>query len=88
MLELVWAGPKISGFYALVEDCPPSETVGVAKHARGIDGLEDAGAIVLLGHLSPPLKIVLELLGESGGARLGCRRGDHVVKFSKVEPRH
>ena len=88
VLELVWAGPTASSFYAVNEDCTSSEAVGVAMEVRGLDGLEDGGAAVLLGHLSPPLEIAIELLGESDGARpRGCR-GDNVVDFSKVEPRH
>ena len=88
MLELVWAGPKASGFYAIIEDCIPSETNRVAMQVGGLDGLKDGGAVVLLGHLSPSFEIALELLGESDGARPGCRRGDHVVEFSKLKPRY
>ncbi len=60
---------RTSGFYAVVEDSTPSETVGVAVHVRELDGLEDGGAVVLFRHRSPPLEIALELLGESDDAR-------------------
>ena len=88
VLELVWARPEASGFYVVAEDRTPSETAGVAVHVGWLDGLEDGGSVVIFGHLSPPLEIALELLGESDCARPGCRRGDKVVEFSKVKPRH
>ena len=87
-MELEWAGPKPSGFYTVVEDCLPSITVGVAVRVGGLDGHEDGGAVVLFGNLSPPLEIALELLGDSDGVRTRYRRGDHVMEFWKVEPRH
>jgi hypothetical protein len=34
----------------------------------GLDGLEDGGTVVLLGHFFPPLEIALEFLGETDGA--------------------
>ncbi len=68
VLELVGAGIKASGFYAVVENCTPSEAAEVAMQVGGLDGLEDGGSVVLLGHLSPTLEIALELLGEPDGA--------------------
>ena len=88
VLELDRAGPKASGFYAVVEDCTPSEAIGVELQVGGLYGLEDGGYAVLFGHRSPPLEIALELLEKSDGARPGSRRGDHVVEFSKVKRRH
>ncbi len=73
VLELVWAGPKASGFYAVVEDNTPSETAGVAVSVGGLDGLQDGGAVLLFRQRSPPLEIALELLGKSDGALLGSR---------------
>jgi hypothetical protein len=55
MLELAGTRPKAQGLYEVLEDCPPSETVGVAMKVGGLDGLKDGGAVVRLGHLSTPL---------------------------------
>ena len=46
MLELALARPEAPGLYAVVEDCSPSETAGVAMKVGGLDGLEDGGAVV------------------------------------------
>ncbi len=67
-MELVGTGPEAPGLYGVIEDCSPSETVGVAVNVGELDGLEDGGAVVLFGHLFPPLEIALELLGELDGA--------------------
>ncbi len=87
-MEIVGTRPKSPGLYAVVEDYPPSETARVAVKVGRFDGLEDGGAVVLLGHLFPPLEIALELLGETDNAWPRSGRGDHVVEFSKVEPCH
>ena len=47
---------------------PPSKAVGVAVKVGGLGGLEDGGAVVLLGLLFPPLEITIELLGEADDA--------------------
>ncbi len=49
MLELVGTKPKTPGLHAIVEDCPQSETVGVAMKVGGLDRLEFRGAVVFLG---------------------------------------
>ncbi len=81
MSELVRSAPKAPGLYAIVEDCPLDETVGVATKVGGLDGFEDWCAVVHFGHFSPSLEIALELLGESDGVLPEFGRGDHVVNF-------
>ena len=66
---LVGTGSEAPGLYAIVDDCLQAETDGVAVKVGGLDELKDWGAAVFFGHFSPPLEIVLELLGESDDAR-------------------
>ena len=69
VLLLVAAALEPPCLDSVVEDCTPAETDGVAVEVGSLDRFEDRGAVVLVGHLLPPLEVPLELFGDPYGPR-------------------